>query len=71
MKQVSRIPPTLVAIGLHIPATPSDAPASNALPEDMTQDKFVARQLATQEKEPLEEPSPNNELGESYVVEVK
>ena len=37
----------------------------------MTQHEFVARWLTTLEEEPSEEPSQNNELGESYVAEVK
>ena len=65
-KQVTRILPTPVTIGLHTPATLSDAPTSKPLVEDVTQDGFVSRQPATLE----EEPSPNNELGESYVAEV-
>ena len=39
----------------------------------MTQAGVVARQLtpATLEEEPMEEPSPSNELGGSYVVDVQ
>ena len=70
-KQVAGIPPTLVTIGLHTPATPSDAPTSKTLAEDVTQNESVARWLATLEEEPLEKPSPNNVLGESYVAEVQ
>ena len=70
-KQVTRIPPTLVTIGLHTPATLSHASTSKALPEDATQHEFVARQPATLKEEPLEEPSQNNKLGESYVAEVQ
>ena len=69
-KQVTRIPPTPVTIGSYTLATLSDAPTSKALTEDMTQDKFVARWLATLEEETSEEPIQNNELGESYVAEV-
>ena len=69
-KQVTGIPPTSVTIGLHTQATLSNALTSKALAEDMTQDEFVARQLATMEEEPLEKPSQNNILGESYVAEV-
>ena len=68
-KQVTGIPPTLVTIGSHLPAIMNDAPTSKTLAEETTQDVFVARQLATLEEEPLEEPSPNKELGESYVAE--
>ena len=63
-KQVTRIPPTLVTIGSHTPTALSNAPTSKALLEDVTQDEFVARSLATLEEEPSEEPSQNNELGE-------
>ena len=42
-KQVTRIPPTLVTIGSHNLVILSDAPTSKALPEDMSQDMFVAR----------------------------
>ena len=70
-KQVTGIPPTPVTIGLHTLATLSDAPTSKTLAEDVTQDEFVARHLATLEEEPLEEPSPNNMLRESYVAEVQ
>ena len=38
---------------------------------DTTQAEFVARQLATLEEEPMEEPSPSNKLGESYVADVQ
>ena len=37
----------------------------------MTQDDLVASQPATLEEEPMEDPSPNNHLGESYVAEVQ
>ena len=60
-----------MTIGLHTPATLSNAPTSKALLEDLTQDRFVARWLVTLEGEPSEEPSLNNELGESYVAKVK
>ena len=70
-KKVTGIPPTLVTIGSHTPATPSDAPTSKTLVEDVTQAEVVARQLAALEEEPTEEPSTNNELGESYVVDVQ
>ena len=56
-QQVTWIPPRPVTIGSHTPATLSDAQTSKALAEDVTQDEFVARQLATVEEEPLEEPS--------------
>ena len=63
-KQVTGIPPTLVTIGSHTPATPIDAPTSKTLAEDITQTELVARQLtsATLEEEPMEETSPSNEL---------
>ena len=70
-KQVIGIPPTLVTIGLHTLAALSDAPTSKTLVKDVTQNEFVARQPATLEEKPSEEPSPNNELGESYVAEVQ
>ena len=60
-----------MTIGLHTPATLSDAATSKTLVEAVTQDEFVARCLATLEEEPSEEPSPNNVLGESYVAEVQ
>ena len=37
----------------------------------MTQDKFGGKQQATLEEVPKEESIPNNDLGESYVVEVQ
>ena len=72
-KQVTGIPPTLVTIGTHTPATPTDTPTSKILAEDMTKAEVAARQLtpATLEKEPMEEPSPSNELGQSYVADVQ
>ena len=70
-KQATRIPPTLVTIGSHTPATLSDSPTSKTLAEDVTQAEFMARQPATLEEEPTEEPSPNNELEDSYVTDVQ
>ena len=70
-KQVTGIPPTPVTIGSHTLATPIDVPTSKTLAEDMIHAEFVARQLAIIEEEPTEEPSPSNELGESYVADVQ
>ena len=42
-KQVTSIPPTLVTIGSHTPATSIDAPTSKTLAEDMIQTELVAR----------------------------
>ena len=55
------------------PANQIDAPTSKTLAEDVTQAELVARQLtpATLEEEPMEEPSPSNELGESYVADIQ
>ena len=71
-KQVTGIQPTPVTIGSHTPATPTDAPTSKTLVEDVTQAELVARQLtlATLEEEPKEEPSTSNNLGESYVADI-
>ena len=52
-------------------ATLSNSPSSKTLVEDATQDVFVTKQLATMEEDPLEEPNPNNALGESYVAEIQ
>ena len=69
-RQVTWIPPATMTVGSQTPATLSDAPTSESLAENVTQDEHVTRQLATLEEEPLEESSPNNELGESYVAGV-
>ena len=55
------------------PATPIDAPTYKILAEDMIQAQVVARQLmpGTLEKEPMEESSPINELGEYYLADVQ
>ena len=46
-KQVTGIPPTLVTIGTHTPAIPTDAPTSKMLAEEVTQAGVVARQLTS------------------------
>ena len=70
-KQVTGIPPTLLTIWSHTLATPSNALMSKTLVEDATQVEFVAGQPTTLEEETMEDPSPNNDLGESYVAEVQ
>ena len=70
-KQVTGIPQTPVTSGSHTLATPIGTPTSKTLVEDATQAEFVARQPTTLEEEPMEEPSPNNKLGESYVADVQ
>ena len=70
-KQVTGILPSLVTIGLHTPTTLSDTPTSKALVKDVTQAEYVARQPAALEEDPLEEPSPSNEQGESHVADVQ
>ena len=72
-KQVTGIQPTLLTIRSHTPATPIDTPTSKTLSEDVTQAEFIARLPASVSlnKEPLEEPSMNNQLGESYVADVQ
>ena len=66
-KQVSGILPTPVTIRSHTPATPIDLPTSKTLSEDVTQADLVARPPAPAflNEEPAEEPSTNNQLGES------
>ena len=65
--------PTLVTIGSHTPTTPIDTPTSKTLPEDVTQAELVARPPApaSLNEEPMEEPSTNNQLGESDIVDVQ
>ena len=69
-KQVTGIPQTPVTIGSRTLAALSNALTSKTLVEDVTQEEFVARHLATLEEETTEEPSPHNDLGESCVAEV-
>ena len=72
-KQVTGILPTPVTIGSHTPATPIDAPTSKTLTEDVTQAELVVRPPApaSLNEEPVDEPSTDNQLGESYVVDVQ
>ena len=70
-KQVTRIPPTLVTIGSHMPAALGDALTCKTVVEDVIQKEIVARQLATLEEETMEELSPNNDVGDSHVAEVQ
>ena len=53
------------------PTTPSGALTSKTLVEDVTLEEYVARQPATLEEETTKEPSPHNNLEESYVAEVQ
>ena len=72
-KQVTGIPPTLVTIGSHTPATPIDAATSKTLSEDVTQAELVAMlpEPPSLNEEPVEKPSGNNQLGESYIADVQ
>ena len=72
-KQVTGILPMPVTIGSHTPSTPINAPASKTLSEDVTQAELVARLPApvSLNEEPAEESSTNNQLGESYIVDVQ
>ena len=46
----------------YAPATLSNTPPSKALLEDATQEKIVAKWLATLDEDPLEEPNQNNNV---------
>ena len=72
-KQVTGILPTPVTIGSHTYASSIDAPVSKRLSEDVTQAELVARLPAPVflYKEPAEESSTNNQLGESYVADIQ
>ena len=70
-RQVTGIQPTAVMTGSHTPATRSDPPTSKTLAEGIAQDEFVAKWPATLEKDPSEEPNPNNDLGELFVAEAQ
>ena len=66
-KQVTGILPMPVTIWSHAPATPIDALTTKTLSKDGTQAEFITRppsSVPTDEK-PMEEPSTNNQLGES------
>ena len=62
-----------MTIGSHIPATSIDTPDSKTLSEDVTQAELVAQPPTpvSLNKEPAEESSTNNQLGESYIVDVQ
>ena len=72
-KQVTGIPPTLVTIESHTPATSIDTPTSKTLSADMTQAELVARlpAPASLNEEPVEEPCMNSQHGESYIADVQ
>ena len=67
------IPPKLVTIGSHTPATQATIPNREALSEDVTQVEVEARPpspVPTSEEE-VEESGNNNQLGETHVADIQ